>query len=168
VLIMRIAFDIVIVPVPCSVVASACMVSSEPENVHAALFVITPIAVGDATTEKLQSYGIIPSLQIVDAQEKRIKREPPQANKVSTNLSCQNPAGEITEQSIEIIKQAITSKPPVRIIVDGEEDLLVIPVCIYAPENTIIMYGQPNEGLVVVTVNEEIKKKTKSILDAMN
>jgi hypothetical protein len=49
-----------------------------PEN----SFVIT---VGDATTEKLQSYGIIPSLQIVDAQEKRIKREPPQANKVSTN-----------------------------------------------------------------------------------
>ncbi|MDG7054637.1 MAG: GTP-dependent dephospho-CoA kinase family protein, partial [Nitrososphaerota archaeon] len=77
-------------------------------------------------------------------------------------------AGEITEQSIEIIEQAITSKPPVRIIVDGEEDLLVIPVCIYAPENTIIMYGQPNEGLVVVTVNEEIKKKTKSILEAMN
>ncbi len=132
-----------------------------PEN----SFVIT---VGDATTEKLQSYGIIPSLQIVDAQEKRIKREPPLANNVSTNLSCQNPAGEITEQSIETIKQAITSKPPVRIIVDGEEDLLVIPVCIYAPENTIIMYGQPNEGLVVITVNEEIKKKTKSILEAMN
>jgi uncharacterized protein (UPF0218 family) len=126
------------------------------------------ITVGDATTEKMQSYGIIPSLQIIDAQEKRVKREPPKASDVFTNLSCKNPAGEITEQSIEIIKQAITSKLPVRIIVDGEEDLLVIPVCIYAPENAIIMYGQPNEGLVVITVNEEVKKKTKSILDAMN
>ena len=126
------------------------------------------ITVGDATTEKIQSHGIIPSLQIVDAQEKRVKREPPKAIDISTNLSCENPAGEITEQSIDTIKQAISSKPPVRIIVTGEEDLLVLPVCIYAPENAIVMYGQPNEGLIVVTVSEEIKKKTKSILDAMN
>ena len=126
------------------------------------------ITVGDATTEKIQGYGIIPSLQIIDAQEKRVKREPPKSNEISTNLSCKNPAGEITKQSIETIKEGFSSKPPVRIIVDGEEDLLVIPVCIFAPENAVIMYGQPNEGLVIVTVNQEIKKKTKSILDAMN
>jgi len=125
------------------------------------------ITVGDATTEKIQSYGIIPSLQIIDAQEKRIKRDPPKSVKVSTNISCKNPAGEITEQSIEKIKQAMKSKAPVRILVDGEEDLLVIPVCIHAPDNAIIMYGQPNEGLVVVKINEEIKKKTKSILECM-
>ena len=59
------------------------------------------------------------------------------------------------------------SKAPVRILVDGEEDLLVIPVCIHAPDYAIIMYGQPNEGLVVVKINEEIKKKTKSILECM-
>ena len=126
------------------------------------------ITVGDATTEKIQSYGIVPSLQIIDAQEKRVKREPPKSEKIYTNLSCKNPAGEITEQSIEKIKLAMKSKTPVRILVDGEEDLLVIPVCIFAPENAIIMYGQPNEGLVVVMVNEAIKKKTKSILEYMN
>lgn len=126
------------------------------------------ITVGDATTEKMNNYDIAPTLQIVDAQEKRVKREPAKSGDISTNLSCKNPPGEITEQSLEIIKEALTSKPPVRILVDGEEDLLVIPVCIYAPENAIIMYGQPNEGLVVVRVNEEVKKKTKSILDAMN
>jgi hypothetical protein len=125
------------------------------------------ITVGDATTEKILSYGITPSLQIIDAKEKRAKRKLPKTNEISTNLSCKNPSGEITEQSIEIIKQAITSKPPVRIIVDGEEDLLVIPVCIFAPDNAVIMYGQPNEGLVVITINEEIKKKTKSILESM-
>ena len=126
------------------------------------------ITIGDATTEKILSYGITPSLQIVDAQEKRVKREPPTVSNLSTNLSCKNPAGEITEQSMEIIKQAFESKPPVRITVDGEEDLLVIPACIFAPENSVIMYGQPNEGLVIVSVNDEVKKKTKSILDAMN
>ncbi|MFB5646387.1 MAG: DUF359 domain-containing protein, partial [Nitrosopumilaceae archaeon] len=52
------------------------------------------ITVGDATTEKMQNFGIIPSLQIIDAQEKRVKREPPKTSKISTNLSCKNPAGE--------------------------------------------------------------------------
>ncbi len=125
------------------------------------------ISVGDATTEKLVGFGIVPSLQIVDAQEKRIKRDLPRAGEINTNLSCANPAGEITDQSIKIIKQGLNSKPPVRIVVSGEEDLLVIPVCIYAPENAIIAYGQPNEGLVIIRLNDEIKKKTKSILDSM-
>jgi len=126
------------------------------------------ISVGDATTEKLLNYDIIPFMQIVDAQEKRTKRELPKLNKINTNLSCKNPAGEITQQSIDIIKKGLNSKPPVQIVVDGEEDLLVIPVCIHALENTIIMYGQPNEGLVVIHLNNDIKKKTKSILDSMN
>lgn len=125
------------------------------------------ISVGDATTEKLVGFGIVPSLQIVDAQEKRIKRELPRAGEINTNLSCTNPAGEITDQSIEIIRQGLNSKPPVRIVVNGEEDLLVIPVCIHAPENAIIAYGQPNEGLVIIRLNDKIKKKTKSILDLM-
>ena len=126
------------------------------------------VTIGDATTEKMIRYEIIPSIQIVDSQEKRVKREPPKSANISTNLSCKNPAGEITQESIETIKKAIESKPPVRITVDGEEDLLVLPMCIHAPKNTIIMYGQPNEGLVVVSVSDEVKKKTKSILDAMN
>ena len=113
------------------------------------------ISVGDATTEKLLNYDIITSMQIVDAQEKRTKRELTKPN-------------EIKQQSIDIIKKGLNSKPPVRIVVDGEEDLLVIPVCIHAPENTIIMYGQPNEGLVLIRLNNDIKKKTKSILDSMN
>ena len=53
-----------------------------------------------------------------------------------------------------------------QILVNGEEDLLVIPVCIHAPEGAR-MYGQPNEGLVVVQVDSEIKNKTKTLLDLM-
>ena len=60
-----------------------------------------------------------------------------------------------------------TSKTPVRITVNGEEDLLVIPVCIYAPENSVVMYGQPNEGLVIVKINPEIRNKTQKLLDSM-
>ena len=127
-------------------------------------FVIT---VGDRTTEKMIEFGLIPSLQIIDGQEKRIKRNIPENFNVSTPLTCDNPAAEITNQSIETIKKAFVSKTPVRITVRGEEDLLVIPVCIYAPENSVVMYGQPNEGLVIVKITPEIRNKTQKLLDSM-
>ena len=55
----------------------------------------------------------------------------------------------------------------VRIMVNGEEDLLVLPVCVYAPENSVVMYGQPNQGLVIVKVTPEIRNKAQKLLDLM-
>ena len=126
------------------------------------------ITVGDATTEKMLNFDIVPSLQIVDEQEKRTQRQAPSTKTITTSLTCNNPAGEITDESIEIIKNAFKSPTPVRITVNGEEDLLVIPVCIYAPNNSVVMYGQPNEGLVILQVNEEIRNKVQVILNDMN
>ena len=135
------------------------------KHIRSDSFIIT---VGDATTDKMLNFGIIPSLQIIDSHEKRVKRDPPSKEYIVTNISCDNPAGEISHESITVIKNAFKSEPPVRITVNGEEDLLVIPVCIYAPENSIVMYGQPNEGLVLVQINDKIRNKTQLILDSMN
>jgi len=126
------------------------------------------ITVGDRTTENMINLGIIPEVQIVDGLEKRDKRLVPTDDTVNTNLSCKNPPGEITEESTQVIQKAFSSKPPVRIIINGEEDLLVLPVCILAPENSVVMYGQPNEGLVVVHITPEIRAKVQKILDVMN
>jgi uncharacterized protein (UPF0218 family) len=123
------------------------------------------VTVGDASTDKLVSFKLIPSLQIVDGVEKRQKRKPPQST--AKKLYCNNPAGEITKESIDTVRKALGLPPPNQIVVNGEEDLLVIPVCIYAPSNTVVFYGQPNEGLVVVPVTDEIRNKTKAILNLM-
>ena len=126
------------------------------------------ITVGDRTTENMLQLGLKPQVQIIDGLEKRNQRIVPADDTVDTNLSCRNPPGEITEESIQVIQKAFSCDPPVRIMVDGEEDLLVIPVCIHAPENSIVMYGQPNEGLVIVTITPEIRAKVQKILDTMN
>ncbi len=126
------------------------------------------ITVGDRTTENMLQLGLKPQVQIIDGLEKRNQRAVPTDETANTNLSCRNPPGEITEESIQVIQKAFSCDPPVRIMVDGEEDLLVIPVCIHAPENSIVMYGQPNEGLVIVTITPEIRAKVQKILDAMN
>ena len=124
------------------------------------------ISVGDRTTEKMIDFGLIPSLQIIDGQEKREKREPPKIEN-ATELVVENPAAEITSKSISLIKQAFTLQSPVRLFVIGEEDLLVLPVCIHAPENSVVLYGQPNEGLVIVKITSEIRNKAQTLLDLM-
>ena len=124
------------------------------------------ITVGDRTTEKMIDFDLIPSLQIIDGQEKRKKRDPPKISN-AVELKVDNPAAEITLPCIDLIKKAFDMKSPVRITVNGEEDLLVLPVCVYAPENSVVLYGQPNEGLVVVKVTPQIRNKTQSLLDLM-
>ena len=126
------------------------------------------ITVGDRTTENMLQLGLKPQIQIIDGLEKRNQCTIPIDDTVNTNLSCRNPPGEITKESIQVIQKAFSCELPVRITVDVEEDLLVIPVCIHAPENSVVMYGQPNEGLVIVTITPEIRAKVQKILDTMN
>ena len=123
------------------------------------------ITVGDKTTEKIIQFGITPSLQIIDGQEKRKKRPVPPTTAIQ--LTVDNPPAHITPQSITTIKKAFTIPQPVRILVNGEEDLLVLPVCLYAPDNAIILYGQPNEGLVITILTPEIRNKVQTLLDLM-
>ena len=125
------------------------------------------VTVGDATSDLLIKMGLIPFLQIVDGKEKRHERELPTSDSVVTTMNCKNPAGEITQQSMDTIKKSLDSKPPIRIIVDGEEDLLVIPVCLFAPENCVVMYGQPNEGLVIVEITSQIRQKVQNIVNSI-
>ena len=124
------------------------------------------ITVGDRTTEKMIDFDLTPSLQIIDGFEKRIKRDIVKLGD-AFELQIDNPAAEITLQSIEIIKKAFTMNPPIRLTVNGEEDLLVLPVCIHAPENSVILYGQPNKGLVLVQITAEIRNKAQALLDLM-
>jgi uncharacterized protein (UPF0218 family) len=45
--------------------------------------------------------------------------------------------------------------------------LLALIVILYASENSIVIYGQPHEGIVVVKVTAEKKSEARTILGAM-
>ena len=40
-----------------------------------------------------------------------------------------------------------------KIVVEGEEDLATLPAILYAPPGSVVVYGQPDEGSVLVKVN---------------
>ncbi|HOP09469.1 MAG TPA: DUF359 domain-containing protein, partial [Candidatus Methanofastidiosa archaeon] len=54
-----------------------------------------------------------------------------------------------------------------KIFIDGEEDLATLPAIFFAPEGAIVVYGQPDEGIVIVNVTDEKKKEVYSILSRM-
>ncbi len=125
------------------------------------------ITVGDATSQLLLDMGLVPLLHIVDGQEKRQKRSPPLADSINTEITVKNNAGEISDESFNLIKNIFDKNPPIRLLVDGEEDLLVLPVCLFAPLNSVVMYGQPNEGLVIAEITNEIREKVQKIVNQM-
>ncbi len=121
------------------------------------------VAVGDATTERLISFGMTPDVSVVDGQERRGRRSPPSFQ--AKELKCRNPAGTISKAAVQVLKKALSAKGPVRVLVDGEEDLLALPVFAMAPDGSAVLYGQPLEGLVVVRVDAEKRKKAKDLMD---
>jgi len=129
------------------------------------------IAVGDIVTFNLLAAGVIPDISFVDD---RTKRNPasdtimkgtkhPEFKTVTVN----NPAGFITDKLLYEISRAMDSDTPVRIFIEGEEDLAALPAITMAPLSSVIIYGLPDEGAVLVRVTEDKKKDIQSLLDKM-
>jgi uncharacterized protein (UPF0218 family) len=53
------------------------------------------------------------------------------------------------------------------ILVEGEEDLLALPSIVESPDNSLVLYGQPSQGLVVVDTNSMVRKEAGLILGRM-
>ncbi|MGQ9780864.1 MAG: GTP-dependent dephospho-CoA kinase family protein [Nitrososphaeria archaeon] len=124
------------------------------------------VSVGDATLDYLLSINVIPDIQIVDSREKRVERAQPKPAHTTT-LYVKNPRGTLSDESVDTYKKALSSTKPVRVIVEGEEDLLTLLAIIMSPANSCIFYGQPQEGLVLVKVENEVRSYCQSILDSM-
>jgi uncharacterized protein (UPF0218 family) len=123
----------------------------------------TVYSVGDVVTHNLQRYGITPDVAIIDGFTMRAPccRQPPLRGSC---IRVKNPAGTLTEDLIEAVNKAIAT-PPMTIVVDGEEDLAVIPVVMAAPQGAVVIYGQPHKGVVLRRVTPEAKLVARQFLE---
>ncbi len=124
------------------------------------------ISVGDRVTESLQELGRTPDVQVIDETERRVRRQPPEVPYL-TLLRARNPAGTITFEAIAAIRSALEGRKPARVLIEGEEDLLAIPVMEAAPAESSLYYGQPGEGVVRVVVDGRAKESAARILASM-
>ena len=119
-------------------------------------------SVGDVVTHTLQQKGFTPAIAVVDGQTMRS----PCTRMPELSGSCirvKNPPGTITDELINALSYAV-DHTPVTILVEGEEDLAVIPLVIAAPPESVVLYGQPGEGVVLRVIDEQAKTTARSLL----
>ena len=124
------------------------------------------ITVGDIVSKNLSENNMLPKLSIVDNKVMRRKIQPI-ALTVDKTFYVKNPPGTITAEALATIQQALKHDRRVKIVVDGEEDLLTLAAALYAPENSFVVYGQPLEGIVLVKATKQKKKEVIEILRNM-
>jgi uncharacterized protein (UPF0218 family) len=125
------------------------------------------ISVGDCTTDRLLSFDIIPDILVIDGIERRTKRSHGPKVMAAKELHCSNPPGSISKEALLVLYQALAMPGPVKVIVNGEEDMLALPIIAIADKKSVVLYGQPLEGMVVVNINPEMQAKAKNLMERL-
>lgn len=129
------------------------------------------IAVGDVVTYHLLAAGHTPTVAFVDEKTKRGAVEDEIREGITgfdTEVAVGNPAGTITVELLEALRDGLTADATTLVRVDGEEDLAALPAILAVPEGASVVYGQPDEGMVLVTANDEAKEFARSLLERMD
>ncbi len=123
------------------------------------------VCVGDIVFLSMLEKNLYPNLAIIDLKTKRYKKINIDENilKKFKILRAKNPRSTITRDLYEKIREGLRYDRCL-IIVDGEEDLAVIPCILLCDESHVILYGQPDEGIVLVEINEETLERISAIL----
>lgn len=124
------------------------------------------IAVGDICTICLLAAGIKPHLAVFDFKSER--KELSDDFKNTLRLHFPNPKkykNQTGTLSLKILKDAPKLlKNGGGVLIDGEEDLTALAFINAANEKTVVVYGQPKKGIVLV-YPKKIRKKINEIID---
>lgn len=129
------------------------------------------IAVGDVVTSDLLAERRRPAVAVVDGRTERSSVSETVESRITdaefeTELSAKNPPGTLTVELAEAVREGVAGGPTL-IRVDGEEDLAALPTILAAPDDAVVLYGQPGEGVVAVTVEEAARDRVRELLEQM-
>lgn len=129
------------------------------------------VAVGDLCSVSALTEGLHPDIIVVDFKTRRgneaeIKQYFQELN--WKTIDVVNPSGILTRSMWQGISEAYKSEERVMVVVQGEEDLATLVCIALAPPNSVVLYGLPERGVVVVSADEEAKQKVKKVLLQMD
>ncbi len=127
------------------------------------------VAVGDVVCHTLIKASKTPDICVIDRKTQRREANVEiELSKFNKTYRVKNPAGHITLEAIKTLKEALkkvtNEKAKILILVDGEEDLLAIPIIKEALDKTCVFLGMPNKGVGVVEVDQQEKKNAEEML----
>lgn len=123
------------------------------------------VLVGDTVSRHAMEMGIHADLIIVDNKEMR-RSSMPVSLGTRKKVSLINPQGTIAANSWDVIARALEVED-CTVVVEGEEDLLVLVAVSVAPIRSLVVYGQPNVGIVLVRASVEKKREVAQVLAQM-
>mgnify|MGYP001051709271 CR=1 FL=1 len=124
------------------------------------------ISVGDVVSENMMKHGIQPHVWVVDHKVMRESVTPISIEGAQV-LHVKNPPGTLTEEAWSVMREALRTRRLTKVLVDGEEDLFTMVAVLCAPQNSFVIYGQPEEGIVVVKVTREKREQVRRVVEAM-
>lgn len=129
------------------------------------------ITVGDIVSLFLIESDNQADVSLIDLKTRRHELNDKQEALLETlapTFVCTNKPGTIEKEAVEFISQAINefldSGQKQTIKITGEEDLLTLPAILLAPLGTILLYGQYDEGAVIVKITEQKKQEIAQII----
>ena len=120
-------------------------------------------SVGDVVTEHLLQAGYPPVIAIIDGQTMRRPHDGVTIPEYQI-INVKNPAGCISADLVHATQRAVNAGRIV-IQVAGEEDLAVLPLALASPDGSLILYGQPGEGVVVLKISPDIREQAEIFLE---
>lgn len=128
------------------------------------------IAVGDAVTYHLVRSGRRPDVAVVDGRTEReaVDAEVREAVADDGAVEVSNPPATLTAALLRELCRAIERGETATIYVDGEEDLATLPAVLVAPNDASVVYGQPGEGMVHVSIDDVVRERVRRLLSTMD
>ncbi|WP_324665958.1 GTP-dependent dephospho-CoA kinase family protein [Haloarcula sediminis] len=129
------------------------------------------VAVGDMVTYHLLSAGRVPDLALVDERTKRSAVDSEVTDAITgfdRTVAVENPAGTLTRELLAAMRTGLDSAETTLLDVDGEEDLAALPAVLAVPAAGSVVYGQPDEGMVLVAPDATVRARVRSLLERMD
>jgi hypothetical protein len=121
--------------------------------------------VGDFVTRNILGHGFEPDIVVIDNKVMREEVSPIKLDREEKSVS--NDPGTISAQAYNTLREATILNKKLVVIVEGEEDLLVLPLMAMLPINSAIIYGLPGEGLVAMRITEDKRRWAMEFMDKM-
>jgi len=131
------------------------------------------VAVGDIVTYHLVRAGEVPDVALVDGHTKRSAVEDHVQEAIDSGVfdrevRVSNPPATLSADLLTALREAIDADGSTVVVVDGEEDLAALPAIVAAPAGASVVYGQPDEGMVLVTCDPETVEAVRDLLARMD
>ena len=129
------------------------------------------VSVGDVVTYHLLVADYVPAVAFVDERTKRETVDEEIRESIGgfdREVAVDNPPGTLTRDLLAALADGLDADATTLVRVDGEEDLAALAAVLAVPEGASVVYGQPDEGMVLVTADPDARSFVRDLVERMD